>query len=122
VPRWDKKQGNMLSAEGEVAAARAELSRVRLRLQQRLATGFRRYTNARHQVDRYGKNILPKADRSLKLVRRGYDSGQVEYLTLLNSQQKFVEVSIAHTDALEELQKAYALLSGKLLDDSLAAD
>ena len=122
VPLWDKNQGNILSAEGELAAARAELNRIQLNLQQRLATVFRQYANALHQVERYRDRILPKAERSLELVRTGYDGGQVEYLTLLNSQQKFVQVNIAYTDSLEELQKASALLGGQLLSDSLAAD
>ena len=65
---------------------------------------------------------MPKAERSLELVLNGYDNGQVEYLTLLNSQQKFVEVNLAYTDSLEQLQKAAALLEGQLLTDSLAAD
>ncbi len=122
IPLWDKNQGNILSAEGEEAAARAEVRRVELELQQRLAVVFRQYSNALHQAKRYRDRILPKAERSLELVLNGYDNGQVEYLTLLNSQQKFVEVNLAYTDSLEQLQKAAALLEGQLLTDSLAAD
>ena len=122
IPLWDKNQGNILSAQAESAAARAEVRRVELELQQRLAVVFRQYSNALHQAKRYRDRILPKSERSLELVLDGYDNGQIEYRTLLSSRQSFVEVNLAYTDSLEELQKAAALLEGQLLTDSLAAD
>lgn len=122
VPLWDKNQGNILSAQGELAAARTDQRRIELLLRQKLATVFRQYANALHQATRYRDRILPRAERSLELVRQGYDNGQVEYLTLLNSQQKFVQANLAYIDALETLQTSAALLDGQLLDDSLSGD
>lgn len=119
VPLWDRNQGNIRAAQGELAVAQADVKRVKLKLQQKLATVFRQYSNALHQATRYRDNILPKAKRSLELVRNGYENGQVEYLTLLNSQQKFVQVNLAWIEALEDLQQAAALLDGQLLADSL---
>lgn len=120
VPLWDRNEGNIAVAESQLAGARAEYRRIELQLRQRLASVFRQYSNARHQSDRYRDSILPRAERSLKLVREGYDNGQVEYLTLLNSQQKFVEVSLAYAESLEALHTAAALLDGQLMDDSLS--
>lgn len=120
VPLWDRNEGNIAVAESELAGARAEYRRIELLLRQRLVTVFRQYANARHQTRRYRESIVPRAERSLKLVREGYDNGQVDYLTLLNSQQKFVQVSLAHADALEALQTSSVLLDGQLLDDSLS--
>ncbi len=122
VPLWDKNQGNIRSAEADLAAAKTEQRRIELQLQQQLATVLRQYSNALHQSNRYRDSILPRAKRSLALVRKGYDNGQVEYLTLLNSQQKFVQVNLSYTDSLRGLQEAAALLDGKLLTNSLAPD
>lgn len=122
LPLWDKNEGNILSAKGNLSAAKAEKKRIELHLQQQIATTYRQYANAQHQAQRYRDRILPKAKQSLDLVRKGYNNGQVEYLMLLNSHQKFVQVNIAYTDSLEDLQQAAALLEGQLLTNSLAAD
>lgn len=122
VPLFDKNQGNIATAEAELCAARAELRRIDLRLNDELTTVQRRYKNALQQANRYLKVILPKADQSLELVRNGYKQGQVEYLTLLNSQEKFVQASLAYLDSLEALQLAAALVEGQLLKDSFSTN
>lgn len=122
IPLFDDNAGNIAAAEAELAAARAEARRIELRLRQSFATVYRQYANARQQAQRYRDEILPKAESSLELVRTGYAQGQTEYLTLLNAQQKFIEVNLAYVDSLEQLQLAAALVDGRLLSDSLAAD
>ncbi len=119
IPIFDKNQGNVRSAEAEWEAASREVERVILALQDRFAVTFRRYANARQQVERYGDKIVPKAERSLELVTRGYEKGQVEYLTLLTAQQTLIEVSLSQLDAVRELRVAAAILEGKLLTGSL---
>jgi cobalt-zinc-cadmium efflux system outer membrane protein len=121
VPIFDRNQGNIRSAEAEWIAARNDVNRIELELQDRLAVTFRRYANARQQVQRYGQTIVPRAERSLKLVTEGYEKGQVEYLTLLTAQQTYLEVTLANLDSLRELRVSEALIEGQLLTDSLSA-
>ena len=121
IPIFDKNQGNIGSAQAEWVAVTREVERVSLALQDQFAVTFRRYANARQQVDRYSNNILPKSEKSLELVTQGYEKGQVEYLTLLTAQQTFVEVSLSHLDAVRELRVASTIIDGKLLTGSLDA-
>jgi len=119
VPVFDKNRGNISAAEAKWVAASKEIKRIELLLQDQLAVAYRRYANALQQQRRYREKILPRAKRSLEIVTKGYENGQVEYLTLLIAQQTYVQTTLAHLEALKELRAAEALLSGQLLSGSL---
>ena len=119
VPVFNRNQGNILAAEAEWIAACREVERIELDLQDRLAVAYRRYANAFQQSERYSQKIVPKAQRSLDLVTNGYEKGQVEYLTLLTSQQTYVQVTLAYINSLRELRVATAIIEGQLLSESL---
>lgn len=119
IPVFDRNQGNVRTAEAEWVAACRELQRVELELRDGLAVAYRRYANARQQVDRYAHKIIPRAERSLELVSEGYDKGQVDYLTQLNSQTTYLRVNLAYLDSLQALWVAASTIEGQLLADSL---
>lgn len=118
-PVFDKNQGNIRAAQAEWRAANAEVQRVELELQDRLAIAYRRYTSARQQVQRYRQRMVPAAKKSLEIVLGGYEKRQVEYLTLLTAQQTNLEVNLSYLDSLREVRTAEALINGQLLSDSL---
>lgn len=120
IPVFDAGQGRVRQANAELVAAQHAVRQLELDLQDRLAVAFRRYSNARQQVERYSLRILPRARKSLELVTTGYRERQTDYLTLLMSQQTFVRVSLAHLDALRELREASTLIDGQLLSGSLS--
>lgn len=119
IPIFDKNQGNIRSAKAERVHAQKEIERIELYLQDQLAMAYRRFANARQQVTRYGQRIVPRAKKSLALVRTGYDNGQVKYLTLLTAQQTYVQVSLSYLDALRELWASIMVIEGQLLSGSL---
>lgn len=120
IPVFDRNQGNIMRTQAEAVAAEREVARIELDIQDRLAMTFRRYANARHQAECCKNRILPRAERSLDLVRNAYKEGRSEYLTLINSQQKFIQVNLAYLDSVHELWSSVTLLEGQLLTNSLA--
>jgi cobalt-zinc-cadmium efflux system outer membrane protein len=122
IPMLNQNQGNIAAAQAELVAAANNYERIQLDLQDRLAMTFRRYANARQQVDRYREEILPRAEESIELVRTGYREGQVAFLDLLTSQRTYIRVNVAYVDALAELRQAATLIDGQLLSDSLKAE
>jgi outer membrane protein, heavy metal efflux system len=122
IPILNRNQGNIMQAEAELVAAANNIRRIELDLQNRLAIVYRRYANARQQADRYRNEILPRAQRSIDLVTRGYEAGEVDYLMLLTSQQTYVRVNLAYIAALAELRRAATLIEGQLLEDSLLVE
>lgn len=121
LPIFDANQGNIRASQAEWAAARREVERLELELQDRFAVTFRRYANARQQVERYGQKIVPRAKESLNIVTNAYEQGEVDYLTLLIAQETYLQVSLSHLDALRELRVSSAIIEGQLLTESLSA-
>lgn len=122
VPVYNRNQGNIYKAQAELLAAQNDVQRVQLALKQRLTTVFEQYNNARFQVEKYQRNILPSAEESLKLTSSGYRQGEYSYLAVLTAQRTFFQTNLAYLDALRELRAATTAIEGNLLSDSLQAD
>ena len=119
IPIYNRNQGNIARAQAELTAARHEVQRVRLALEQRLAAVFEQYATAHQGVEKYNHDILPNAEESLKLVSAGYRQGEFSYLVLLTAQRTYFQTHVAYLDALRDLRVATATLEGNLLSDSL---
>jgi len=122
IPFFNRNQGNIRKAQAELTTAQQEVKRVRLALEQRLATVFEQYSTARQQVEKYNRDVIPNAVESLKLVSAGYKQGEFNYLALLIAQRTYFQTNLAYLDALRDLRKSAAALEGNLLSDSLQAD
>eukprot|EP00913_Durusdinium_trenchii_P028377 g26605.t1 len=112
LPVFDRNQGNIRKAHAEWVAAEHAVRRIELDLRDRFEVAFRRYANARQQVDRYSKRILPRSRKSLDLVKGGYEKRQVDYLTLLTTQRTYYRTSLALLDAVWELRRAAIEIEG----------
>jgi cobalt-zinc-cadmium efflux system outer membrane protein len=119
LPIHDMNQGAVRAAVAELRIAQAEVARLELQLQTRLAAAFERYANARQQVDRYSREILPDARASLDLVTRAYRLGEFPYLTLLEAQRTVSRTNLAYLSALEQLWESATAIEGLLLTDNL---
>jgi cobalt-zinc-cadmium efflux system outer membrane protein len=77
IPVFDRNQGAISQACGELTAARAALEERELALEQRLAAALRDYATARQRITRYTSTILPAARESLELTNQGYEGDGV---------------------------------------------
>ena len=75
LPLFNRNQGNILAAKADLAGASQVVRQTELRLTERLATAFQHFQAARTQVEAYDRHVLPNARESLRLMRRGYESG-----------------------------------------------
>jgi cobalt-zinc-cadmium efflux system outer membrane protein len=121
VPICNRNQGNIRRAEAELLAAQREVQRIQLALHQRLAAVFEQYANARCQVEKYDRDILPNAEESLKLVTSGYRQGEFSYLMLLTAQRTYFQTNVTYLEALRDLRASATAIEGNLLSDSLQA-
>lgn len=121
LPLWNKNQGGIVQAQGQVASAERAVEQLELDLQSRLAPVFERYANASNQVARYQRVILPAAQKSFTLVRQSYEAGEQAYTGLLTAQRTYSQTRLSYLESLRELRVSGALLEGYLLDNSLQA-
>lgn len=119
VPLLDRNQGNVQTAFADLRNAQAEIGRVELSLRSRLASAFETYSNARHQVDKYERHILPHARTALDAIAKGYKEQQFSFLSLLNAQRTFAQASLAHLQALQQLTVSRVAIEGLMLTGSL---
>jgi len=122
IPIFNRNQGNIMRANAELVATENDIRRIELDLRDRLAVVYRRFENARRQTDRYQQEVVPRAKQSIELVTRGYEAGQVDFLSLLTSQRTYIRVNLIYLDSLAELRQASTLIEGQLLSDSLQAE
>jgi cobalt-zinc-cadmium efflux system outer membrane protein len=120
LPLFNRNQGNILSAEAEVRLAKAAARTVELRLTERLATAFQRYSASRQQVEIYEKEILPNARKALNLIRKGYEGGdpKFDYTAVLEAQRTLVQAQLLHVQARGDLWRAASEIAGLVQDDT----
>jgi outer membrane protein, heavy metal efflux system len=119
LPIINRNQGGIRQAEAELIAAEHAVEQTQLDLQIRLAPVFERYAGASYRVRQFRESILPAADESLHLVRRGYSAGEFPFLNLLNAQRTYFQTNNLYLQALLDLRVSSAQIEGMLLSNSL---
>jgi cobalt-zinc-cadmium efflux system outer membrane protein len=120
LPIFNRNQGNIHSAAADLARATAEARAVELRLTERLASAFERYTTAREQVEAYDKQILPDAAEALRLIRLGYERGdpRYDYTAVLEAQRTLLQARLQNVQARGELWRTASEIAGLVQDDT----
>jgi cobalt-zinc-cadmium efflux system outer membrane protein len=115
LPIFNRNQGAIAQACGELAAAQAALERRELALEQRLADAMRDYATARERAVKYAKNVLPTARETLTLMNAGYQQGELDYLQVLTIQQTYAQQNLSYLNDLETAWKKWAEIDGLLV-------
>ncbi|MGI8980379.1 MAG: TolC family protein [Pirellulaceae bacterium] len=119
LPIWNRNQGGVLQAQGQVAAAERALEQLELDLQNRLAQVFERYSNARDYEDRYERLLKGLTDEWLKLNEQLREGDEASQLDVILFQRTYGQTKLDYLDALRERRKAEAEMEGLLLSGSL---
>ena len=121
IPIINRNQGAIQRACAEAAAAERAIDRLALDLQTRHAAVFQRYESARNQVQQYSRSggILENAERTLELIRAGYQVEEFGVLEMLTAQRTYFQINLAYLDSLRVLWASNMEIRGLLLSDSL---
>jgi cobalt-zinc-cadmium efflux system outer membrane protein len=119
LPVFDRNQGNVTAAVGELHAAQSEVTRLELTLRDRLAEAYQRYQAARNQVQIYRDSILPTAQENLSLTLKAYEEGELDFLRVLTARRDLFQANIDYVSALTELHIATIEIEGLQLTGGL---
>jgi cobalt-zinc-cadmium efflux system outer membrane protein len=117
LPVFDRNQGAIAQACGQLSAAQAALEARELALDQQLSAAMRDYRTAQQRVSRYASKVLPAARETLELINTGYQQGQLDYLQVLTVQQTYAAKNLSYLQDLETAWKEWAEIEGLLVGD-----
>jgi outer membrane protein, heavy metal efflux system len=121
VPIFNRNQGNIASAEAEIASSESEVKRVELSLRARLASAFMSYQNAARMVERYQTAILPRAQKSFELYTASFAQMAAAYPQVLIAKRSYYQARAQYVDALVRVWQNGLNIQGFLLSGGLSA-
>ena len=120
LPIFNRNQGNIAAAAGEIASAKQDLARVKLKLQRDLAGLFRDYDAARTTVQQYKTEMLPRAEQAYRMYQENYQKMAAAYPQVLISQRTLFQLQVDYIQALEEAWQSSLAIRGFGLMDGIA--
>jgi cobalt-zinc-cadmium efflux system outer membrane protein len=110
LPLWDRKEGHVHEAQAKWVRARAALRETENRLTGETAAALAAYRAAREQVERLQRNVLPRLQTSLDLLRKGYQAGarQISFTDVLQAEQALATARLTLAEARRSLWLAVA--------------
>ncbi len=120
LPIFNRNQGNIAAAKGEIESAKQDFVRVKLQLERALASIFRDYDSARMTVQQYKAEMLPRAEQAYKLYQTNYQKMAGAYPQVLISQRTLFQLEADYIQALGTAWQSALLIRGFGLSDGLA--
>ncbi len=124
VPLWNRNQGDRARAAADLEIARTERRVLHVQWRRRLERAAAAVDAAAARVEIYGHDVLPSVERNLALLRRAFELGEIDLLTvsqtrerLLASQAQALDARGAYGQALADLEA----LVGTEVDQALEA-
>jgi outer membrane protein, heavy metal efflux system len=121
LPIFNRNQGNVAAAEAGVERAQAELTRIRLSLQQAAKPVIQEYFTAQEQERRYRTEMIPRAKRAYQLYLTKYQQMASAYPQVLLAQRTLFQLQVAYLGVLQQLWSDATALNNFLLSNGLTA-
>ncbi len=121
LPIFNRNQGNIAAARGEIESAKQEIVRLRLQIARDVASLFRDYDSARATVQQYKTEMLPRAQQAYRLYQTNYQKMAGAYPQALISQRTLFQLEVDYVQALESAWQSALGIRGFGLMNGLSA-
>jgi cobalt-zinc-cadmium efflux system outer membrane protein len=122
LPLFDKNQGNIRTAQAALVRSDAEVRRVELSLNKRLALAMESFQTSQSNVKDYREELLPAARKSywqrVESLRK--EEQNAEWSKVRDAHRNLIQFSIEYIDAAARLRRAEVAIAGLLLVDGLS--
>lgn len=92
IPLWNRNEGRVRVAKGELAEAQAELLTVKTEFEIEIERLSRTDRSARELAITFRREILPAASQALSIVRFSLSQGEANLLSWLEARRSYLEV------------------------------
>ncbi len=106
LPLWNRNQGRVAEALSLERQAGSRLEALERRVQEEIESTSRRVEELEGVAREYGEALVPRAERTVGLLARGYREGLSPISDLVQAEQQLADASLAHVRALGELRQA----------------
>lgn len=108
LPVMNSNRGNIAQARAEVTRTASDQQGQRLALLQRYSAARGALRTAYIKATSYSSTVLPAAEEAFKLSRQGYGAGKFQYLEVLDAQRTLFDARAQYMGALRDyhLRKA----------------
>ena len=93
-----------------MSQAHAEQMAIHNQIMFELTDLFTRVATAEKLIEVYQTGVLPQATQSLKTSRIGYQSGKVDFLSLIDSERTLLDLQLEYVGALVQFWQSVAKL------------
>lgn len=117
VPLFNRNVGGIAAARAEQSRAEAELGRLELALESRLAGSFDDYLTAVRSSEIYRADVLPRAEEAYQLYLARYREMAAAYPQVLIAQRTLFQMNNEYLENLESAWRAALRIQGFLVED-----
>ncbi|MBI3770125.1 MAG: TolC family protein [Deltaproteobacteria bacterium] len=103
-----KYDAGVTEANARLSAQKADLRRAEDRIRREVGQTFVRAETALSQYELFTTTHIPQAEQALSVTESGYQTGAVDFLSLIDSLRQIEMVHTEHIEAQVEFEKAYA--------------
>jgi outer membrane protein, heavy metal efflux system len=119
IPLFDRNRGTIQQAQADLTRAHAEVRRLELELQTRLAAEYRTYLSAWQRTQEYQATMLPKAEEATELLRQSYKDRRAPWVDVLAAQRLHATLEVEYVDSLRTYHETDIAIRGMLLSGGL---
>lgn len=104
LPLWivPTYRGRLQTARADVQATRWQQTAVALDLKKEAEQAWHGYETSRRTIDRYRTTVHDRADELLRRTLEGYRIGEIDLITLLDTQRTYLSSQLRYYDALRD--------------------
>lgn len=111
VPIWfDRYGAEVREAESMREAAQKKLQDARSQIASKTKMAAFQFRDAKRKINLFRDSLIPKAEQSLSTTQKAFESGSVDFLTLIDAQRVLLEFSLSYERALTDQAKKLAEL------------
>ena len=109
LPIWQSKyDADKHAAIKRREAAEQQHWNTRRRLESQLSQAVFKYKDAERKIDLYRDTLIPKAEQELNVSRQAFESGDADFLNLIDAERSLLQFKLSYEQARAERERQIA--------------